>query len=159
MPKRCGLKLLPAACQSGSVQNCYKQLAQKVHSQTVTNSLPDRFAPKLLPTACQKGAVQKCYQQLAKKVQSQNVTNSFPDRFGPKLLPTVAKKVRSKIVTNSLPKRCSPKRLPRARLSPVVRLTRSLIDPELFPHTAYVKIFATLARKAVNQGCQQKATH
>ena len=36
------------------------------------------------------------------------------------------------------------------RAAAVVRLTRSLLDPELFPHTAYVKIFATLARKTVN---------
>ena len=39
---------------------------------------------------------------------------------------------------------------PPARAATVVRLTRSLLDPELFPHTAYVKIFATLARKTVN---------
>ena len=45
------------------------------------------------------------------------------------------------------------------RAAAVVRLTRSLLDTELFPHTAYVKIFATLARKTVNWGCQQKATH
>ena len=37
-----------------------------------------------------------------------------------------------------------------SRAAAVVRLTRSLLDPELFPHTAYVKIFATLARKTVN---------
>ena len=29
-----------------------------------------------------------------------------------------------------------------ARAAAVVRLTRSLLDPELFPHTAYVKTFA-----------------
>ena len=29
-------------------------------------------------------------------------------------------------------------------------------DPELFPHNAHVKIFATLARNAVNWVCQQK---
>ena len=37
-----------------------------------------------------------------------------------------------------------------SRAAAIVRLTRSLLDPELFPHTAYVKILATLARKTVN---------
>ena len=46
-----------------------------------------------------------------------------------------------------------------ARAAAVARLTRSLLDPELFPHTAYVKILATLARKTENRGCQQRATH
>ena len=46
-----------------------------------------------------------------------------------------------------------------SRLSQVVKISHCLIDPELFSHTAYVKIFATLARKAVNWGYQQKATH
>ena len=36
------------------------------------------------------------------------------------------------------------------RAAAVARLPRSLLDPELFPHTAYVKILATLARKTVN---------
>ena len=45
------------------------------------------------------------------------------------------------------------------RAARIVRLPRSLLDPESFPHTAYVKILATLARKTVNWGCQQRATH
>ena len=45
------------------------------------------------------------------------------------------------------------------RAAGIARLPRSLLDPELFPHTAYVKILATLARKTVNWGCQQRATH
>ena len=40
--------------------------------------------------------------------------------------------------------------LRRGRAAAVARLPRSLLDPELFPHTAYVKILATLARKTVN---------
>ena len=36
------------------------------------------------------------------------------------------------------------------RAAGIARLPRSLLDPELFPHTAYVKILATLARKTVN---------
>ena len=36
------------------------------------------------------------------------------------------------------------------RAAAVARLPRSLLDPELFPHTAYVKILATLARKTAN---------
>ena len=32
----------------------------------------------------------------------------------------------------------------------IARLPRSMPDPESFPHTAYVKILATLARKTVN---------
>ena len=41
------------------------------------------------------------------------------------------------------------------RQQAVTRLSHSLIDPQLFSHTAYVKIFATLTRKAVNWVCQQ----
>ena len=37
-----------------------------------------------------------------------------------------------------------------SRAARIVRLPRSLLDPESFPHTAYVKILATLARKTVN---------
>ena len=36
------------------------------------------------------------------------------------------------------------------RAARIARLPRSLLDPESFPHTAYVKILATLARKIVN---------
>ena len=36
------------------------------------------------------------------------------------------------------------------RAARIARLPRSLLDPESFPHTAYVKILATLARKTVN---------
>ena len=36
------------------------------------------------------------------------------------------------------------------RAARIARLPCSLLDPELFPHTAYVKILATLARKTVN---------
>ena len=37
-----------------------------------------------------------------------------------------------------------------ARAAGIARLPRSLLDPESFPHTAYVKILATFARKTVN---------
>ena len=36
------------------------------------------------------------------------------------------------------------------RAAGIARLPRSMPDPESFPHTAYVKILATLARKTVN---------
>ena len=46
--------------------------------------------------------------------------------------------------------RSTPFGLPPIRAAGIARLPRSLLDPELFPHTAYVKILATLARKTVN---------
>ena len=45
---------------------------------------------------------------------------------------------------------CSHAIGPGSRAAAVARLPRSLLDPELFPHTAYFKILATLARKTVN---------
>ena len=39
---------------------------------------------------------------------------------------------------------------PVGRAARIAWLPRSLLDPESFPHTAYVKILATFARKTVN---------